>query len=477
MLARSAPACPIVWGARRQEDPQYDLFVAKLFRPWRPADWPYRVQTADLPHPVEDAVLARITDVHRAPRVRHDEEQRHEEPAGAVPAVPTPAEVSPFADAARIAMGIVPTLAHWTAACVVGSLPRLARVLKRAARQVAEEAAGAFHSPYVRSIMCEEPNYTAIIDQELAARAREAAARREIFDPNEFDMEQRRVAVAVLQRLFDPSIGHMVVQGAGGSGKTFAVKVALAAATRLKWKQRISCLAFTNIAAQQFANTGVLWGTTCSVLGIDSRGNGSASLDDVDAARVVLRGISVLVVDEMSFISTQHLHGLDRRLRAIMKQPDVPFGGVAIILAGDVYQHAPITGDALYKDAARSCFAPFAAYQTYCCNGQHRQLHGDRLGPILARLRAGCMTDDDWDAINSRVLPAEGMLPRAACNAARPNAPLAPLRRPRRTLGRAIRRRVLSRGNPPQSAPGRAPAGRRPRRRSRRGTALVVGCA
>ncbi len=63
----------------------------------------------------------------------------------------------------------------------------------------------------------------------------------------------------------------------------------------------------------------------------------------IDEIQIALGGnkLKIVVVDEVSMLSTQFLILLDSRLRAIYK-PDVPFGGISILLIGDFVQ-LPVT--------------------------------------------------------------------------------------------------------------------------------------
>ena len=49
----------------------------------------------------------------------------------------------------------------------------------------------------------------------------------------------------------------------------------------------------------------------------------------------------VFTIDEVSFLVPEALHRVDVQLRRLRGLPDVPFGGVAVILAGDFWQKAP----------------------------------------------------------------------------------------------------------------------------------------
>lgn len=56
------------------------------------------------------------------------------------------------------------------------------------------------------------------------------------------------------------------------------------------------------------------------------------------------RHVDVLMVDELSFVSSELLDRIDKHLRLARDLPHLPFGGVHIILIGDLYQLPPPGG-------------------------------------------------------------------------------------------------------------------------------------
>ena len=52
----------------------------------------------------------------------------------------------------------------------------------------------------------------------------------------------------------------------------------------------------------------------------------------------------MLMVDELSFVSSELLDRIDKHLRLAKDLPHLPFGGVHIILIGDLYQLPPPGG-------------------------------------------------------------------------------------------------------------------------------------
>ena len=60
------------------------------------------------------------------------------------------------------------------------------------------------------------------------------------------------------------------------------------------------------------------------------------------------KNVEFLLVDESSLLSLQLIAQIDHALRFAKERPDVWFGGVALIFAGDLYQYPPVGGSPLY---------------------------------------------------------------------------------------------------------------------------------
>ena len=58
----------------------------------------------------------------------------------------------------------------------------------------------------------------------------------------------------------------------------------------------------------------------------------------------MLRAADVLVIDEVSMVSADVMDAIDRRLRQAKGRKTVPFGGVQLVMFGDLYQLAPVVG-------------------------------------------------------------------------------------------------------------------------------------
>lgn len=61
--------------------------------------------------------------------------------------------------------------------------------------------------------------------------------------------------------------------------------------------------------------------------------------------RNVLKSIDLLVIDEVSMLRADILDAIDYRMRSVKRNFKVPFGGIQVLLIGDLYQLPPIVKD------------------------------------------------------------------------------------------------------------------------------------
>jgi hypothetical protein len=59
------------------------------------------------------------------------------------------------------------------------------------------------------------------------------------------------------------------------------------------------------------------------------------------------KGVDTVLIDEISYVSTQLLYWVDQRLREISQRSDVPFGGYSMVVVGDFFQLQPVGGTSL----------------------------------------------------------------------------------------------------------------------------------
>lgn len=54
------------------------------------------------------------------------------------------------------------------------------------------------------------------------------------------------------------------------------------------------------------------------------------------------KGLVLLIIDEVSMVSSQVLWEVNRRLNVIMGTPSAYFGNIAVVLFGDFFQLPPV---------------------------------------------------------------------------------------------------------------------------------------
>jgi hypothetical protein len=125
--------------------------------------------------------------------------------------------------------------------------------------------------------------------------------------------------------------------------------------------------------------------------------------------------MKLLIIDELSFISGEALVCLSRRLQQMFPGDQRPFGGITIVLLGDLMQLPPVKAQAPYESGARNLAARLLWRQfsdVFVLEKAFRQ-QGAEQAPfrdLLQRLSHGQSTELDWQMLMQRrkhVLSAE----------------------------------------------------------------------
>ena len=106
--------------------------------------------------------------------------------------------------------------------------------------------------------------------------------------------------------------------------------------------------------------------------------------------REIIEKTDILIIDEISMLHDYRLDMVDEVCRLVRKAPDVPFGGIQVVMSGDFFQLPPVNragsregGFVVHSDAWRE-LNPVILY----LDEQFRQREGDALLDILTSLRA-----------------------------------------------------------------------------------------
>ena len=118
----------------------------------------------------------------------------------------------------------------------------------------------------------------------------------------------------------------------------------------------------------------------------------------------------LLIIDEISFASKEDLQKIARRVRFLKDVPNMTFGGIDVILCGDLRQLEPVaSGTPIYESIFQEFHGSVNCFLEL--KGMHRFKDDLEWGMLLFRLRNGEMTHSDIDKINTRVVKDFSTLP------------------------------------------------------------------
>jgi len=126
----------------------------------------------------------------------------------------------------------------------------------------------------------------------------------------------------------------------------------------------------------------------------------------------IIKGLDLLVIDEISMVRADLLDGVDAVLRRY-KHPHLPFGGVQLLMIGDLHQLSPVVKDdewSLLKTYYDSCyfFSSNALKQTDMISIELKHIYRQsdtRFIQLLNRVRDNRLDSVTLQALNERHIP------------------------------------------------------------------------
>lgn len=203
--------------------------------------------------------------------------------------------------------------------------------------------------------------------------------------------------------------GHLFVTGKAGTGKSTLLR-----ALHESDDRAAVVLAPTGLAAVQVGGQ-----TLHSFFGFPPR---LIKPDDIRPSRKLglMRKLKRLVIDEVSMVRSDLMDAIDRSLRLNRKAPDQPFGGVQLILFGDLHQLPPVVQDGEVRAYLEDRFGGpfFFDADGFRDSAAHRVELGHvfrqqdaRFLEALNQIREGEPTEAGLGLLNSRVCSLDD-LPR-----------------------------------------------------------------
>ena len=131
-----------------------------------------------------------------------------------------------------------------------------------------------------------------------------------------------------------------------------------------------------------------------------------------DEWRTLLENLTILCIDEMSMVKSDMLYQLHLRLKEV-KQQDKLFGGVCVLLFGDVLQLQPVKATFIFAKPICTDYHPsymirslWRQFEVVLLRTNHRQGADREYADILNRVRTADMTAEDITVLQTRIRPS-----------------------------------------------------------------------
>ncbi len=198
--------------------------------------------------------------------------------------------------------------------------------------------------------------------------------------------------------------GHLFVTGRAGTGKS----------TLLKSLRQLIDIEMAVLAPTGLAAVNVGGQTIHSFFGLPPR---LIRPDDIRRSRngALMRRLKLLVIDEVSMVRSDLMWAIDQMLRVNRGRPREPFGGVRLVMFGDLHQLPPVVQEAevathLHNEFGGPFFFSVGALRegagTALVELSHVFRQSDEaLVRVLNRVREGDAEEDDLAVLNERVNP------------------------------------------------------------------------
>ncbi len=208
--------------------------------------------------------------------------------------------------------------------------------------------------------------------------------------------------VAAVQHMRDGK-GHLFVTGRAGTGKSTLLRTLRDLVT-----DEIAVVAPTGLAAVNVGGQ-----TIHSFFGLPPR---LVRSEDIRRSRNgrIMRKLKHLVIDEVSMVRSDLMWAIDQSLRINRGQPREPFGGVRLMMFGDLHQLPPVVQDDVADHLDDTFGGPFFFSVPGLMEGEgtsllelnkvFRQSEGPLLN-VLNKVREGSVDEPDLELLNERVRP------------------------------------------------------------------------
>jgi hypothetical protein len=177
--------------------------------------------------------------------------------------------------------------------------------------------------------------------------------------------------------------------GPAGTGKSYVISLFVEFLRRTN--KNYVLLAPTGVAAQNISGQ-----TVHSALRITQSSGHYTTLAFHDRSLYdELNSLDCIIIDEISMVSAGLLDFLSNMFARI-KQNALAFGGIPVVVSGDLYQLPPVEGPPVFRAAVWSIFYPLFLTQS------RRQEADPEFYKILNEIRVGNISQDTWNLLYQR---------------------------------------------------------------------------
>jgi len=233
---------------------------------------------------------------------------------------------------------------------------------------------------------------------------------------NSLNIDQKRIVDNVVSAVCEhDSTIHLFVSGQRGTGKSRVIDI-LNQTISSKFPAntvRVTVSAPTGLAAFNIAGT-TIHRLLCLPIEHGKPPNYSRlNQDNLTVIRKTLHGLKLLIIDEVSTVSSLTLQYIHLRLTEVTSNQQL-FGGVSVVLFADLLQLPPIKGNAPFQHVtffeAKQRIGSIASIDLWK-NFQYQELtinmrqNGDECyAELLARVRVGQVSDEAEELLRQRMI-------------------------------------------------------------------------
>jgi len=226
--------------------------------------------------------------------------------------------------------------------------------------------------------------------------------------------DQKRIVDNVTTAVYNHKSIHLVVSGQGGTGKTRVIEIiSRIISARLPETLPVVVAAPTGLAAYNVGGTTLHRMLSLPVEHGKPSDYRRLQVDELTTIRATLKGLRLLIVDEISMVSSITLLFVHLRLTEIMSNNNL-FGGISTVFFGDFFQLPPVKGNqpfvpVTYLEAKQRLGAigtvdiwSEMTYDELTVNVRQR---GDQqYAQLLSNVRTGQLTDEQCAMLQSRLI-------------------------------------------------------------------------